>query len=298
MKMPSQLTFAGMAALAALAWLSFAAVVAASQRKLIFNPARIKEVERPRSVAHRTRPVVLRSADGTRLSGWLLSPQAPGPHPGVIYFGGRSEEVSWVARDAGRMFPNMTVLAINYRGYGDSAGVPGETQMIADAYMLFDWMADRYNVDPAKIAVVGRSLGSGVAVQVAVHRPVAALVLVTPYDSLVAVAKRRFRSVPVDWVMKHRFESVKYAPRLVAPTLIIRATSDDVVPAVHTDSLIAKLTNSPQDETISDSDHCNIPYLKATQERIAGFLTAKFGEVFRRIPPAANIGQPVLNEAQ
>src|ERR1700716_2479029 len=261
MKMPSQLTFAGMAGLAALAWLSFAAVVAASQRKLIFNPARIKEVERPRSVAHRTRPVVLRSADGTRLSGWLLSPQAPGSHPGVIYFGGRSEEVSWVARDAGRMFPNMTVLAINYRGYGDSAGIPGETQMITDAYMLFDWMAERYNVDPAKIAVVGRSLGSGVAVQVAVPRPVAALVLVTPYDSLVAVAKRRFRSVPVDWVMKHRFESVKYAPRLVAPTLIIRATSDDVVPAVHTDSLIAKLTNSPQDETISDSDHCNIPSL-------------------------------------
>src|SRR3979409_1404084 len=161
MKMPSQLTFAGMAGLAALAWLSFAAVVAASQRKLIFNPARIKEVERPRSVAHRTRPVGLRSADGTRRSGWLSS------------------------RDAGRMFPNMTVLAINYRGYGDSAGVPGETQMIADAYMLFDWMAERYNVDPAKIAVVGRSLGSGVAVQVAVHRPVAALVLVTPYDSLV-----------------------------------------------------------------------------------------------------------------
>lgn len=296
--MPLQLTFAGMAGFAALAWVSFAGVVAASQRKLIFNPARIKEVEHPRSVAHRTRPVVLRSADGTRLSGWLLSPQAPGPHPGVIYFGGRSEEVSWVARDAGRMFPNMTVLAINYRGYGDSAGVPGETQMIADAYMLFDWMAERYNVDPAKIAVVGRSLGSGVAVQVAVHRPVAALVLITPYDSLVAVAKRRFRSVPVDWVMKHRFESVKYAPRLVAPTLIIRATSDDVVPAVHTDSLIAKLTNSPQDVTISGSDHCNIPYLKATQERIAGFLTTKFGEVFRHIPPVANIGQPVLNEAQ
>ncbi|KAF3998710.1 alpha/beta hydrolase [Glaciimonas immobilis] len=265
----------GMGGIVALGWLVFTAAVAVTQRKLIFKPVRIKEVERPRSIGHRTRPVVLRSMDGTRLSGWLLTPRAAGPHPAVVYFGGRSEEVSWVARDAWRMFPNMTVLAINYRGYGDSEGIPGELKMIEDAHMLFDWVMEHRHIAPGQIAVVGRSLGSGVAVQLAVSRPVAAVVLITPYDSILAIAKRRFPSIP-GFVLRHRFDSVKHAPLLSAPTFIIRAASDDVVPASHTDLLVAKLTTTPRDETIPDSDHSNIPYLESTQGRIAEFLTSKF----------------------
>jgi dienelactone hydrolase len=296
MKIPSQRKIAGLTGLAGLAWLSFTALIAASQSKLIFNPVRVREVERPRSDAHRTRPVVLRSTDGTRLHGWLMSPQAPGPHPAVVYFGGRSEEVSWVARDAGRMFPGMTVLAINYRGYGDSAGFPGEPQMVADACMLFDWMAEQGHVDPTRIAVVGRSLGSGVAIQVAVQRPAAALVLITPYDSLLALAKRRFRSVPVGWVLRHRFESIKYVPRLAAPTLILRAVSDDVVPGAHTDMLVARFGTAPQDETVPESDHCNIPYLEATQGRIAQFLAATFCKTPVSIPAAESAVQLVAED--
>ena len=277
MKKPSQRRIAELSGLAGLAWLSFTAVVAATQSKLIFNPIRIKEVERPRSGGHRTRPVVLRSADGTRLSGWLMSPQAPGPHPAAVYFGGRSEEVSWVVRDAARMFTNMEVLAMNYRGYGDSAGFPGERQMVADACLLFDWMAEHQQVDASRIALVGRSLGSGIAIQAAVQRPAAALVLLTPYDSLLAIAKRRFRSVPVGWLMRHRFESVKYAQQLLTPTLVLRAASDDIVPAAHTDLLVAGFRNKPHDETVPGSDHCSIPYLEATQQRIAQFLAATLG---------------------
>jgi dipeptidyl aminopeptidase/acylaminoacyl peptidase len=278
MKIPPQRLFAGIAGLASLAWLSMTAAVAAGQRKLIFNPVRAREVAHPRSAGHRTRTVVLRSPDGTRLSGWLMSPKAPGRHPAVLYFGGRSEEVSWVARDAGRMFPDMTVLAINYRGYGDSFGVPDELHMIADARMLYDWVAEHHHVDPSRIAVVGRSLGSGVAIRIAVERPVAALVLLTPYDSLVAIAQRRFRSLPINWVMRHRFESVKYAASLQAPVLVLRAASDDIIPASHTDLLVAKLGSAPEDVTIPESDHCNIVYLKATQECIAAFLAARFAK--------------------
>lgn len=293
MKILSQRRIAGITGLAGLAWLGFTAVVASAQSKLIFNPVREREVERPRSNGHRTRPVVLRTSDGTRLSGWLMSPLAPGQHPAVVYFGGRSEEVSWVARDAGRMFPDMTVLAVNYRGYGESGGFPGEPQMVADACDLFDWMAEQGHVDPTRIAVVGRSLGSGVAVQLAVQRPAAALVLITPYDSLLALARKRFRSVPVGWVLRHRFESVKYVPKLAAPALILRATSDDVVPGTHTDMLVSQFGLPPQDETVQDSDHCNIPYLEATQNRIAQFLAATFSKTPAVVPEAETAVQMV-----
>jgi len=266
----------GVAGVLGAVWVALTAAIAAGQRKLVFNPGTKVEVVNPHSSGHRTRAVVLRATDGTRLSGWLMTPHVPGPHSAVLYFGGRSEEVSWVARDAGRLFPGMTVLAVNYRGYGNSQGDPAEIDMVADGRVLFDWLSQRHHVDPQRVAVVGRSLGSGVAVQVAMERPVHSLVLVTPYDSILAIAKRRLRAVPVGFVLRHRFESVKYAAALTAPTYVLRAASDDVVPHSHTDQLVAKLGKLHLDDIVPDSDHMNIPYLESTQTRIAQFLAAQF----------------------
>jgi len=267
---------AGFAGVASVLWLGLTAAVAASQSRLLFNPTVKREVDRPRSSGHRTRPIVLRANDGTKLSGWLMTPNIIGPHPGVVYFGGRSEEVSWVARDAGKLFPGMAVLAVNYRGYGDSHGEPAEQHMVEDGRMLFDWLAERGHVDPKRVAVVGRSLGSGVAVQVAMERAAHSVVLITPYDSILAIAKRRFRAMPIEYVLRHRFESVKYASSLLVPTYVLRAATDDIVPHSHTDQLVAKLGQLHLDETVPDSDHMNIPYLDATQTRIANFLSAQF----------------------
>jgi dipeptidyl aminopeptidase/acylaminoacyl peptidase len=139
---------AGLAGIASVLWMALTAAVAANQRRLVFNPVNKREVDRPASSGHRTRPVVLRSKDGTRLSGWLMTPPVAGPHPGVVYFGGRSEEVSWVARDAGKLFPGMAVLAVNYRGYGDSHGDPAEEHMVEDGRMLFDWLGERWSATP------------------------------------------------------------------------------------------------------------------------------------------------------
>ncbi|MGH8855091.1 MAG: alpha/beta hydrolase [Telluria sp.] len=279
---------AGITGFASFLWLTMTAAVAANQRRLVFNPCIKPEVESPRSTGHRTRPVVLRAKDGTRLSGWLLTPLVPGPRPAVMYFGGRSEEVSWVARDAGKLFPGMTVLAMNYRGYGQSHGVPAEIHMIEDGCTLFDWLAALGQVDAARIALVGRSLGSGVAVQVAKERPVHSVVLITPYDSLLAIAKRRFRVMPIQYMLRHRFESIKHAPSLKAPTYVLRAAADDVVPHSHTDQLVEKLAKLVSDDTVPGSDHMNIPYLEATQALIAGFLTRQFAKPAAppQLPPA------------
>ncbi|RJF91937.1 alpha/beta hydrolase [Noviherbaspirillum saxi] len=253
-------------------WLGVLATLTARQHRFIFNPLS-SQVPRPRSNGHRCRPVVLRSSDGTRLCGWLLTPRSPGRHPAAIYFGGRSEEVSWVIGAAETMFPDMAVLAVNYRGYGDSHGQPSERHLIGDAQMLFDWFAGHSRINAEKIAIIGRSLGSGVALQLAAQRPVAAIALLTPYDSILAIAQRRFRSMPISLVLKHRFESIKVAEKISAPVLVLRAESDDVVPRAHTDALVAKLHTVRIDQTIPESNHFNIPFLPATQQRVASYLT-------------------------
>ena len=269
---------AGMAGFASVLWLGLTAAVAANQRRLVFNPTVVPEVNSPRSSGHRTRPIVLRAKDGTRLCGWLMTPRTPGPHPAVLYFGGRSEEVSWVVRDAGSLFPNMTVLALNYRGYGNSHGMPDETLLVEDGCTLFDWLAALGQVDGRRIAVVGRSLGSGVAVQVAKERPAHSVVLITPYDSILAIAKKKFRAMPIEYMLRHRFESIKHAPSLKVPTYVLRAERDDIVPHSHTDQLCEKLANLILDDVVPASDHMNIPYLEATQSRIAGFLAQRFSQ--------------------
>jgi dipeptidyl aminopeptidase/acylaminoacyl peptidase len=270
-----------LAGLAGLAWAGLTAAVAANQKRILFNPVNKREVDRPASSGHRTRQILLRSQDGTRLHGWLMTPYERGPHPAVVYFGGRSEEVSWVARDAGSLFPGMAVLAVNYRGYGDSHGAPAEEHLIADGCMLYQWLADRHHVDAGRVAVVGRSLGTGVAVQVAQRCDAHSVVLITPYDSILSLAKRKFRAIPIEYVLKHRFESVKHAALLKAPTYVLRAAVDDVVPHAHTDLLVERLGPLLHaDEIVPDSDHLNIPYLAATQERIASFLAGRFAEVW------------------
>ncbi|MYM71055.1 alpha/beta hydrolase fold domain-containing protein [Duganella sp. FT109W] len=268
---------AGLAGIVSVLWVGLTAAVAANQKRILFNPlGSRREVLKPYSSGHRTRPIVVRAKDGTRLSGWLMTPPVAGPHPGVVYFGGRSEEVSWVARDAGKLFPGMAVLAVNYRGYGDSHGDPAEAHFVEDGRMLFDWLSERHHVDPKRIAVVGRSLGSGVAVQVAMERDANSIVLITPYDSILALAKRKFKTLPVDYFLQHKFESVKYAEQIKAPAYVLRAAVDDIVPHSHTDMLVKKLATLHADEVVPDSDHLNIPYLESTQARIASFLASRF----------------------
>jgi dienelactone hydrolase len=156
--------------------------------------------------------------------------------------------------------------------------------MVEDGCMLFDWMAARAHVDARRIAVVGRSLGSGVAVQVAKERPAHSVVLITPYDSILAIAKRKFRVMPIEYMLRHRFESIKYAPALKAPTYVLRAASDDVVPHSHTDQLVAKLAQlcgRRHRARLGPHEH---PLPGRTQSRIANFLTSQFG---KPLEPAA-----------
>lgn len=274
MSLSKKAKLTGVLGIIGLAWLTVAGAVAANQRKLVFNPTHDPEVEPPKESTHRIRNVVLHGEDGTRLAGRYLIPRTKGPHPAVIYFGGRSEEVSWVARDAARMFPGMAVLAINYRGYGDSAGLPGELQFISDARIMYDWLSNRPHIDAKRIALVGRSLGSGVAIQLACVRACAAVVLITPYDSILAIAKKRFKALPVSLILKHKFESVKFASKITSPTFVFRSQDDDVVPHEHTNILVQHLVKLELDEIIPNTDHCNIPYLAQTQLRVAQVLTS------------------------
>ena len=128
-----------------------------------------------------------------------------GPHPGpraLIYFGGNAEDVSLTRAELAVLLPDTPLYLLHYRGYGGSEGSPSEAALRADARALHAHVAERHSA----VTVVGRSLGTGPAVHLAATRPVQRLVLLVPFDSLLAVARGAMPRLPVDlWEDAHRY---------------------------------------------------------------------------------------------
>jgi pimeloyl-ACP methyl ester carboxylesterase len=192
------------------------------QRKLIYFP-------QPRA------PVSGATALGLPIEGGqVLVTALPRIGPAaLLYFGGNAEDVSHNLPGLSTALPDHAIYLMHYRGFGGSAGQSSEAALVADAVTLFD----KVRAEHVRIVVVGRSLGSGVAVQLASLRPVARLVLVTPYDSLQALAVQQFPYFPVRWLLRDKFESWRYAQQLGVPTLVIAADHDEVIPRRSTEAL-------------------------------------------------------------
>jgi len=152
----------------------------------------------------------------------------------VVYFGGNAEDVSGSLPGLATAFPAHALYLMHYRGYGGSSGKPSQAFVFADALALFD----RVHATHPNVVVVGRSLGSGVALHLASLRPATRLVLVTPYNSILELAKQQFPFFPVDFLLTDRFESWRYAARITIPTTVIAADHDMVVPGRSTRRLL------------------------------------------------------------
>ena len=199
------------------------------QDKLIFQPRPIAESERQTIVARHPDVVdtFLQAPDGTRLHAWHIKSKSEAPL--VIYFGGNAEEVSWLLDEIPRQETGASWLLVDYRGYGASGGAPSEHSLDGDAIAWYD----RFAPANKRIVAFGRSLGSGVAVQLAAERKLDALILIAPFDSMVEVGKRHYPFLPVSWLLKHRFDSLSIAPKINTPLLCVVATHDEVIPAEH-----------------------------------------------------------------
>lgn len=200
------------------------------------------------------RETFLRAADGTRLFAWHFPAAGRADAPLVIYFGGNAEETSWMLEELDRA-PGVSWLVVSYRGYGLSEGVPGEKALVSDALAWFDHAMTFPGTDPKRTYVFGRSLGSGVAVALAAARPVAGVILATPYDSLAAVARRHYPFLPVDLLLRHRFDSLAKAPGLRQPMLCLVAERDQVIPPVHAERLFAAWAGPKEKVLLRGADH-------------------------------------------
>lgn len=191
----------------------------AVQRSQMYFPAR--EAIRPGAQS-------IRVQNGEEsLKVWVVG--RPGPRA-ILYFGGNAEDVSLNLPSFSAAFPAHSLYLVNYRGHGGSSGRPSERALLADATVVYDQVAARH----PEVSVIGRSLGSGVAVHIARARKVRRLALVSPFDSMVNVAREHYAWLPVSLLMLDRYESAMKAPAVRVPVLIVIAADDEIIPAQRT----------------------------------------------------------------
>jgi len=206
-------------------------------------------------------------SQGERLKMWVV--ERPGSRA-LLYFGGNAEDVAGNIDLFAEAFPEHSLYLVNYRGYGGSSGRPSEAALVADALAVFDHVRAEYS----EIAVMGRSLGSGVAVQLAAARPVERLVLVTAFDSLVNLAREYFRWLPVGLLMRDRYDSARRAPEVKVPVLVVIAGEDEIVPQRRSLALVeAFAAGHAQVVVVPDVGHNTLDLAPGYLESVRRFLS-------------------------
>ena len=212
------------------------------QRKILFR-CDAAEVD-PATLGLKAEVVRLKTEDGENLLAWSIAP-APG-RPLILYFHGNAGGIDLrVERFRDMAKAGMGLLAIEYRGYASSTGSPSEHGLKLDGEAAYA-AAIASGVASERIVPLGESLGSGVAVALAARHKVGALVLDSPYSSIVDVAAAAYWFVPVRALLRDPFRNDLLIGSVTAPTLIVHGTKDVVVPIRFGEKLFA-LANPPKE---------------------------------------------------
>ena len=196
----------------------------------------------------------------------------------LLGFGGNATSADSVALTLHWLFPHREVVVFNYRGYGPSTGRPSADAVLPDSLMIFDRL--QQSQASQHIIAVGFSLGSAIAAYVARHRLVAGLILVTPFDSLEALARDLYWWAPVRLLLRHQMPTIEFVLGSLAPTALIIAAHDKIVPARRSAPLRRAVSNLVFERTI-DAGHNDIydhpAFAAAMREALEAIEAASVG---------------------
>jgi uncharacterized protein len=256
------------AVILALAVVGFVSVAWGFQRSMIYFPTH-QLGPRPPGAQQAT----FTTSDGIELGGWFFP--AKGAEGRAVLVcngnaGNRSHRVmlAEALRDRG-----WAVLLYDYRGYGGNPGTPSEQGLAKDARAAISWLADREDVDADRIAYFGESLGAGVATGLAAERPPAALVLRSPFTSLVDLGRVHYPFLPVRLLLHDHFPVVDHVRSYEGPVLVIWGERDTIVPPDQS-LAVAQAAARSRLEVIAGADHNDAALLDGEEfvEAVVDFL--------------------------
>lgn len=199
----------------------------------------------------------LTTPDGHKLAGIHIPPDDPSSDRTLVLgFGGNAWNGQDVAEFLHELFPDHDTMAFHYRGYSPSTGSPSAQALLADAPLIYDFGVER--LKPRRVVAVGFSIGSGVAAGLAAERKLDGLILVTPFDSLKAVAEAMYPWLPIGPFFDQEIDAGGAIAKVKAPVAIIAAERDEIIPAALTEALRKLVPDLVFDRTIARAGHNDI----------------------------------------
>ncbi|HEX7085385.1 MAG TPA: alpha/beta hydrolase [Vicinamibacterales bacterium] len=258
----------------------------ALQRRLMYFP--FGAVPEPAAVGLRASIVQFETSDGLTLGGWLVPPAGTSRGVTIVVFNGNAGNRSFRAPLAERFADaGYKTLLFDYRGFGGNPGTPTEQGLLRDARAAITWLTSQGGADPERLVYFGESLGTGVAVAMAAERQPAALVLRSPFTSMVDVARHHYPFLPVGLLLRDRYQALDLIGGIRCPVLVIAGDRDRIVPARLSQRLFAAAREPKQLLLLEGLDHNDEP-LAAGREMVAAvddFLRRFVPEPVRSAPP-------------
>ncbi len=256
-------------ALAAVLYLSAATYMAVNQRAFLYRVAPVW-IEPEGQNIPRAEAYALTMSDGVTLRGWRVP--ATGPEAiTFLYFHGNANGLD---RRAGR-FRLMTadgsgLVALSYRGYGGSGGTPTETSLLSDATAIYAEL--KKTVPESRIVIFGESLGSGVALDLAQRVQAKAVILDSPYFSVLARGQESYPWLPVSLLLVDQFRSDLKIGTVSSPVFIMHGTADRTIPYTDSEKLAALGRPGNVTRKIYPGEPHVVPYDKGPNVDIPAFL--------------------------
>jgi hypothetical protein len=165
------------------------------------------------------------------------------------------------------------VLLVDYRGFGNSEGTPSEAGLYADADVAWRWLVHQRQVRPDKIVVVGRSLGGAVAVNLALARPIGAVVLENTFCTLPEVVQDVVPFAPCRWLMHNRYPTIERIGHYNGPLVVAHGREDELISPEHGRRLFEAANAPKRFIEVATSRHIELP-TKDYYRAVSDFLVA------------------------
>jgi fermentation-respiration switch protein FrsA (DUF1100 family) len=267
-------------------------VLLALENVMLYRPLRASQEWLP-PPNNRVQDVELKTADGERIHAWWCPTEGWVPERGaVLYSHGNAGNLTHRAEGIKRWQQEMgqAALIYDYPGYGRSTGRPSEAGCYAAADAAYDWLWQERAVSPEHILLYGGSLGGGVAVELGSRRPHRALILVSTFTSIPDMAQAVYPWLPVRWLVRNRFDSLKKISRCHQPLFQAHGTADRVVPFRQGLRLFEAANEPKEFFTMPNYDHNHTPG-PAFYGRLRKFLAKAEAASPNRRP--SEIGEPM-----
>jgi len=237
------------------------------QRRLIYFPDSSAPPPAAQVVAE-GRDVTLQTVDGLRLGAWLV-----GPPPGtadrhlavLVAHGNAGNRLGRVPLAVALAGHGLTVLLVDYRGYGGNPGSPSEDGLARDIQAARSYLVDQAGFPADRLLYYGESLGAAVVTGLAVRHPPAALILRSPFTDLPAAGREHYPFLPVRLLLRDRFPVADLIARITAPTLIVYGTADTIVPPAQSRTVAGHAAGEVRVVAVEGADHNDASLLNGRQ---------------------------------